>query len=262
MSLNRIKAIILQELYITRHSLEVIIDLFYFSIITIIVFGFVSLYLSGAANTLTAHYLLFGMILWEIIRITQYSISVGSLWNIWSRNLSNMFVAPLSLKEYMIASMIAGAVKTLIILLLIGFLSIVVFQFNIFQAGLINLFFFFINLTIFAWSIGFVILGFIFRFGTRIQALAWGLVFIFQPLTAAFFPVTILPQPLQWLAYLLPPTYVFEGARASLTNPAINWTQIAIAFGENIIYLILSIGFFSFMFQKSKDIGQFAKNEG
>ena len=261
MSIQRIKAIVLQELYITKHSLEVIIDLFYFSIVTIVVFGFVSVYLSGAANSTAAYYLLIVMVLWEVIRITQYSISVGSLWNIWSRNLSNMFIAPLSVSEYMIAEMVSGAVKTIIILIVISLISYVVFDFNIVRIGLINLSFFFINLTIFAWSVGIVILAVIFRYGTRIQALAWGLVFLFQPLTAAFFPVNVLPEFLQTIAWVLPPTYVFEAARANIVDPSIDWSFTLIAFAQNIVYFLISIWYFHVMFNKAKETGQFAKNE-
>ncbi len=262
MSLQIIKAILLQELYITKRSLEVIIDLFYFSIVNIIVFGFVSLYLTGSSNPQAAHFILVGMILWEIIRVTQYSISLGSLWNIWSRNLSNMFVAPLSFTEYMIAEIIAGAVKAVLIVILVGVISHFIFKFNILQLGIINLILFFINLTIFSWSIGIIILGLIFRYGTRIQALAWGIVFIFQPLTAVFFPVHILPDFMQKIAYALPPTFVFEAARANVSSTVTNWNYALISFGENIFYFVFAISFFISMFNKSKETGQFARNEG
>lgn len=262
MSLTRIKSIIIQELYITRNSLEVIIDLFYFSIVTVIVFGFVSLYLAGAKNTQAASFILMGMILWEIIRVTQYSVSVGSLWNIWSRNLSNMFVSPLTLQEYMIAEIIAGAVKTIVVLICISIISYFVFNFNILRSGLPNIILFFVNLTIFSWSVGITVLGLIFRFGTRIQALAWGIVFLFQPLTAAFFPVSILPGFMRTIAYALPPTYIFEAARKSISNPSVDWTMIGISFFENIVYLLIGVWFFNKMFNKSRETGQFAKNEG
>ena len=261
MSIQIIKALLLQELYITRRSVEVIIDLFYFAIVNIIVFALVFTFLSKE-NPQAARYLLLGMLLWEIVRITQYSMSVGSLWNVWSKNLSNMFVTPLSLKEYIIAYMLSGAIKASLTFILIAIISIFVFQFNIFDLGFINLFFFFINLTIFAWSVGIVILGPIFRYGTRIQALAWGSIFIFQPLTAMFFPVSVLPDFLQTVAYFLPATYVFEAARESLTNPYINFLSIGIAFGQNIFYFLLSLWFFNIMFRKSKETGQFAKMEG
>lgn len=262
MSISRIKALVLQELYITRHSLEVIIDLFYFSVITVVVWGLISNYLSGSSNPLSAHYLLIGMILWEIIRVIQYSISVGALWNIWSRNLSNMFISPLSLTEYIVASLISAVIKALLILIIISFIAFLVFKFNILEMGILNSTMYFINLTAFAWSVGIVVLGFIFRYGTRIQALAWGIVFIFQPLSASFFPVKVLPEFLQKVAFLIPATHIFEAARFNLTNPATNWTEINIAIVENIIYAIIGIWFFNKMFNKSKETGQFARNEG
>lgn len=70
MSLNRIKAVLLQELFITKRSLEVILDLFFFSFIFVIMFGFVSIFLTRTVNAAAAQFLLLGIVLWEIIRVT------------------------------------------------------------------------------------------------------------------------------------------------------------------------------------------------
>lgn len=262
MSFERIKGMLLQELYITKRSLEVIIDIFYFGIITIVVYGFFSLYLTGEFHSVNAYYLILGTVLWEIVRINQYSVSVGSLWNIWSRNLSNMFVAPLSLSEFMFAQMLSGVLKTFIVMTIVITMCILAFQFNLLRLGLMNLILHSTNLIIFSWTVGIIILGFIFRYGTRIQALAWGLIFLFQPLTATFFPVSVLPPFLQPVAYILPPTYVFEAARKNLSDPSVNWSYTLTALILNIIYFLLSLWFFNYMFIKSKESGQFARNEG
>lgn len=261
MSLRRMLGVLRQEYFITKRSLEVIIDLFYFSILSVVVFGFVTVFLTSSIDSEVAKYLFLGTMLWEVIRITQYSVSVGSLWNIWSRNLSNMFITPLSVQEYILSHMLSGTLKAIIIFLMISMIALFIFGFNIFSLGLINLIFYFINLTIFAWSVGIMILGLVFRFGNRIQSLAWGLIFLFQPLMAAFFPLSILPPFLQMVAYLIPPTYVFESARANLTDPTIDWGFHFLSLGENIVYLILAAWFFSRMLQKAKETGQFAKNE-
>lgn len=262
MSLERIKAVLIQEWFITKKSLEVILDLFYFSLINIIVFGFVFTFLSKQEGNLGAMYILLGMILWEIVRITQYSISVGALWNIWSRNLSNMFISPLTIPEYIAAAIISGAIKTIPTVLVISLVAFFIFDFNIFAVGIGNLAIYFVNLSIFAWSVGIVILAIIFRYGQKLQAFAWGLIFLFQPLTAVFFPVSVLPDPVKTIAYLLPPTYVFETARANLVDPTPNWQAFGTALLLNLIYLLISLLFFNLMFKKSKDIGQFARNEG
>ncbi len=261
MSLARIKAILLQELYITKHSLEVSMDIFFFPAINIIVFGFISRFLSGN-NSGTNDYLLMGIILWQIIYITQYSISVGSLWNVWSRNLSNMFISPISISEYLSAYILSGIIKAFLTFILFSLIAFIIFSFNILDMGSTNIFLSFISLVLFGCSTGIAILGAIFRFGTRIQSLAWGLIFLFQPLTAAFFPLSVLPDWLQKIALLFPPTFVFEAARFGIKTGAVNYRLYTFSFMENTIYIIVALIFFNYMFKKAKDTGQFARNEG
>lgn len=262
MNLNHVKAILLQELFITTRYVEVIMDLFFFPFINVIVFGFISLYLSGDKQSIAGQYVLLGMLLWQIIWIIQYSVSVGSLWNIWSRNLSNLFIAPLRVREYIFAHALSGTIKALVMLLITMVLSVYIFNFNILNIGIVNLVLTFINLALFAFAIGIAALGLIFRFGTRIQALAWGLVPVFQPLSAAFYPVEVLPFPLKIIAYLFPATFAFEGARWGLLHHTINWQLFGLSFLENAIYLIVCTVFFAQMFKTSKNSGQFARNEG
>jgi ABC-2 type transport system permease protein len=242
--------------------MEVIFDLGLFTLINVLIFGYVSLWLAGTANREGAYYLLLGMILWQIVYTNQYSVSVGCLWNVWSRNLSNMFVAPLSIGEHMAAFLVSGVIKTLLIFLLTAALSIVAFHFNVFDLGALNLTIYFVNLTMFAWTLGIIILGLIFCYGMRMQAFAWGIAFLFQPLTAAYYPVKVLPPALQAFAYALPPTYVFEAARLNWSTGVSDWNMIATAMVLNVVYLVVAIWIFSFLFKRSKESGQFARNEG
>lgn len=261
MNPGRMFAIILEELYLTKRSLEVIVDIFYFSITDVIIFGFISIYISGQANSNAALYMLIGIILWEVMRVTQYTLTVGSLWEIWSKNLSNLFVTPLNLKEYLGAQMLSGAFKSILTFFILAAITHFIFHFTIFQLGALNLTLFLFNLIFFAWTLGLCVLALVFRFGTRIQAFSWSLIFLFQPLTAMFFPLDVLPKPMQTFAYLLPPTYVFEAARDALSSSAVNWQYAGMAFILNVAYFILAVFFFNYMFNKSKDSGQFARNE-
>ena len=47
---------------------------------------------------------------------------------------------------------------------------------------------------------------------------AWSITFLFMPLTCVYYPVATLPAWLQPVAWLLPPTYVFEGMRALIID--------------------------------------------
>src|ERR1051326_6809749 len=135
MSPERIRAVLLQEAYISRRSVEVLVDLPLWSLMTVIVFGFVTRFLSSVMNPTVAQYLYLGTLMWEIMRITQYSMSLGALWNVWSHNFSNMFIAPLSMTEYVVAQMISGAVKAVILFSLVAFIAATFFDFNLFSMG-------------------------------------------------------------------------------------------------------------------------------
>lgn len=258
--IRRIQGILLQEYYLLKGRLEIIIDLFWFSIMSIIVVGFIANYVTSSDSTI-ADTLLLGTIFWEVIRIGQYSLSVGPLWNIWSRNLSNLFRTPLSSSEYLIALMISSFAKSVFVFIINVLLLNFLFHFDILRLGLANLIFYVASLLLFSWSVGMLLLGVIFLFGTRIQALAWGSIFALQPLTAAFYPVSALPHALQYVSYIFPTTYIFEHARHTLQNQPIDPSFISISLVLNGAYFLASLYFFNVMFQHSHKSGQFARND-
>src|SRR5579859_7521308 len=153
-SWDRIKAVLLQEVYITARSVEVMVDLPFWSLMTVVVFGFVTKFLSSVMNPTVAHYLYLGTLMWEIMRVAQYSMSLGVLWNVWSHNFSNMFITPLSMVEYVLAQIISGALKAVLLFAMVAFIAAFAFDFNMFSMGLGNLSLLFLNLLFFAYSVG------------------------------------------------------------------------------------------------------------
>ncbi|OGK30963.1 hypothetical protein A3F29_04320 [Candidatus Roizmanbacteria bacterium RIFCSPHIGHO2_12_FULL_33_9] len=261
-SWRRVKSILLEEYFISKRSLEIFFDIPFFAFTSLLLAGFIASFISSSIGIIGAQYLILGMILWECLRITQYSMSVSVLWEIWSRNLSNIFISPISIVEYFISLMISSILKITIMSTMLSLIAFFFFKFNILEVGLMNLILILFNLVFFGWSTGIIILGLIFRFSTRVQAIAWGIIFLFQPLTAALYPISILPSAIQKVAFLFPPTYVFEAAREALRTSNLNWEYISTAFILNIVYLIGALILFKYLFKSSKDMGQFARNEG
>lgn len=257
---QRLSGLILQELYVTRHRLEIVVDTVFYPLINVVLFGYITHFI-GTGGGLNGQVFIVGVLWWQIMTVMQYNLTVSSMWSIWSHNLTNIFIAPISIKEYLIAGVLSSALRSLVIagVLFVG--ALVVFDFNVFDLGLANGALFLLNLLIFAAALGIAFLGIIFRFGIRIQAISWGAIYLLQPITAAFFPVSVLPGFLQVISYSLPPTYVFEAARQALTNPATNWRYILIALGLNLVYAAAAIALFMYCFKKSKQTGQFARND-
>jgi ABC-2 type transport system permease protein len=260
-SWSRIAAVLRMEYYIARRSLEVLMDMYLFSLCSVVMFGFITRYLEGALTGPRALYPMLGMVLFEVTRMTQYSMSVSSLYVVESHNFGNLFVSPLTLLEYVLAQILAATGKVLVAMAVIGVLSLVAFDLDLRDLGIANLVLFFVNLSVFAWSLGLVLLGLIFCYGVRIQALAWGVVFLFEPLCATFFPVDVLPQPLRAVALAVPATHVFDAARAALSTHVLDTGDALRMSALNGVYFAGAVAVFLWLVRRSQISGQFAKND-
>jgi ABC-2 type transport system permease protein len=62
--------------------------------------------------------------------------------------------------------------------------------------------------------------------------------FLFLPLTCVYYPVSVLPEWLQYFAWALPPTYVFEGMRALLVDKVFRGDLMLQAFALNVLLFV------------------------
>lgn len=259
---SRISAIIVEHFLRLFHSLTEIVDTFYWSAVDVIIWGFMVTFLntSGGAGVHLAAFLLSGLILWNISWRSQQDISVSLLWDVWNNNLTNLFATPLSVWEFLIGVIALGAVKILLTLTLVLLVAFLAFNFNLLNLGL-YLLPFFGNLLLFGWVMGIFITALIIRFGREIQNLAWSIMILLNPVAAVFYPVSVLPNWLQVIAKMLPPSYIFEGMRSVLNGNYEIGNNLIMAFLLNCFYLILSILFFSYMFEQAREKGRLVKLE-
>src|SRR5207245_1098010 len=145
------------------------------------------------------------MILWDIFFRAQQALSVSFLEDIWTRNLANVFVTPVTTVEFVLAMMLLGVMKVTVIGFLLAALALPLYTFNIFQFGT-QLIPFVLNLLLSGWGMGIITTAMILRFGQGAEALAWAIPFAFQPFSAVFYPVAVLPPVLRPLALALPTT--------------------------------------------------------
>lgn len=264
MALHRIKAVLLQELFMTRRSLETIVDVFVYPVMNIVVFGFISKYLLGSTNQGAFLSLIIGMLFWQVFSTTQYTVSVATLWNMWSHNLTNLFASPITLVEYFVAHSLTAFFKSMVVFGIGSLIAYLQFGFSVIQLPFIFLLIMILNLYIAGVAIGLVLIGFIFAHGTRIQALTWGFVSIIQPLAAVFYPLSTLPEPFASIARLLPLTYMFEALRQTIHDGAILPTSQQLLLTGSFItggYVVLSLILFKYLIDSSHQSGQFAKND-
>ncbi len=253
---NLVFAMFLRYIYNWRHNLDRLSDSFYWPAIDLFIWGLTSIWIekasSGVPNIVPM--LLTGVIFWMITWRAQYEISTNILAELWDRNLVNIFITPIRIREWLMAVMALGVFKIILTIAFASTLAFILYSFNIFRYGFYCIPFI-ISLTLSGWFIGIFISGFVIRFGLRIQTLAWAGPYLLVPFAAIYYPVSILPNWAQSVSQLIPMSYVFEGLRQILFTGTFSYDKLLISFALNIIYLLLSILFFVWMFKKSKKLG-------
>lgn len=237
-------------------------DIIYWPSVELILWGFLSMYLEKIQGDMAnaATFLLGAVILWNVFRRSQQDVTIAFLEDIWYRNLLNLFVSPLKISEYLIGGVVVAIIKNMFVLVYMSILAFLFYQFKIFSLGF-SLIPFFLNLLLFGWAVGIFISAIIFRYGTETQILAFSLAFLLQPISAVFYPLSVLPPVLQRIAEFLPLTHVFEGMRGVLAQSIFSWPHFWYATVLNIIYMLLALLFYAHLFKKVRQLGLISKVE-
>ena len=255
-SLRRIRAILRRHAYLIVRSPARILSMMYYPTVTMVIWGFVTLYLAPTNNFLrdAPGFFIGAVLLWDLLFRGQLGVSLTFIEEFYARNLGNLFVAPLTLPEY-----IAGQLTISLFRALVGvggacLFAFLVFHYSIFSVGL-PLAAFFANLVVFGWGIGLAMSGLILRIGLGAEELAWAAVFIIAPVSGVYYPISVLPHWLQAVAAAIPSSHVFEGMRSVLIQGVFRWDHFWIACALNVFYVVLGATVFAWAMRDARDRG-------
>ncbi|MFN3449923.1 MAG: ABC transporter permease [Roseococcus sp.] len=236
---ERVWGLCFRHLALYRRSPPRVIELMYWPILQMVVWGFVTAYLAGLQNNVAsaaAGVLLGGVLLWEAALRSQMGFSLSFLEEIWSRNLGHLLVSPIRPAELVAALMAMSVIRTLVGVLPAMGLAFLLYAFNILAIGPV-LVLFFAALIVMGWAVALGVTSMILRWGAGAEALAWSVLFGLTPFACVFYPVSVLPGWLQPLALLLPAAHVFEGMRAALIEGRTAWGHLAAAWALNAAWI-------------------------
>ena len=226
MKFHRIYALFLRHIYLIKGSLPRILDLIYWPTIQIVLWGFISKFFTLHSDyySHTVGIILSAAILYDFLFRSSISFNMLFLEEIWSRNFTNLFVAPLKVSEIITALTATALIRTLI---------------GIVPAVLLAAPFFGVS---------------IFKLGPSLILLFLSL-YLFAPLGCVYYPLSILPDWLQILAKALPLVYVFEEVRSILLNNSVNYSNIVSALMLNFVYFVSAVVVFYLAFSGAREKG-------
>ena len=256
MNFNRIYGLFLRHMYLIIGSIPRIVDLIYWPTIQILLWGFISKFftLNSDYYSNTVGIILTAAILYDFLFRVSISFNMMFLEEIWSRNFTNLFIAPIKINEIITSLTLTAVLRALIGMVPAAILAIPLFGVSVFQLGL-PLLFLLLSLYLFGVTLGLLVTSGLLRFGPSFENIAWSTMFLLAPFGCIYYPVEILPEIFQSIAFALPLVYIFEETRNILVNGIVNYENILTAIYLNGFYLILSIFVFYYSFDKARDKG-------
>jgi ABC-2 type transport system permease protein len=246
----------LRYIYLVRGSWPRILELFYWPAVQLVLWGFITQFFVTNSTWLmqASGVLLAAVMLWDVMFRGHLGVSLAFFEEMYSRNLGHLFASPLRPWELVSALLLISLIRTLIGVGGAALLAIPLFDYSIFGLGL-PLLGFFTNLLVMGWAIGLLVSGLVLRYGLGAESFAWVSIFAIAPLSGIYYPVSVLPDWLQAVAWALPSSHIFEGMRAVMFDQVFRADHMIQAVMLNVLLLTVGAGVFLKAFNSARRRG-------
>jgi ABC-2 type transport system permease protein len=234
-----------RHLTLYRRSWPRLVDLAYWPIMQMIIWGFTSHFFAsrlGSAPAVTV-----GM-------RSHLGFAVTFMEEVWSRNLGHVFISPLRPWEMLAALTGMAVIRAALGVIPAAVLAALLYHFNIISVGPV-LVLFLLNLMMMGWWVALGCVSLILSQGGGAESLVWSMLPGLAPLAAVYYPVAVLPHWLQPFALALPAAHVFEGLRSAVGQGVVRWDEMAWAFGLNALWMAGAALLFWQQFQAARRNG-------
>ncbi len=239
-----------------RESPARVLPLFAWVAIDVVLWGFITRYL----NTVTSHDMNFiptmlgAVLLWDFsIRVMQ-GVTTTFLEDVWSRNFLNFFASPLTVAEYVTGLVMSSIATSCVGLIVMLVLATTVFGLNFLGYGLI-LALFLLVLFLFGIALGIVCSAMVLRFGPASEWFVWPIPALISPFVGVFYPLSTLPQWMQYVSHILPPSYVFEGVRRLVWGGTVSETMLLCGGFLAALYILIACRLFTRVYRHAVRTG-------
>src|SRR5436305_9614736 len=115
-SARRVRALIRRHAYLLLKSWPRLVSMAYYPTVTMILWGFVTIYLRPTNQFLqdAPGFFLGAVLLWDVLFRGQLGVSLTFIEELYARNLGNLFVSPLTLPEFITGQLVMSVLRALI----------------------------------------------------------------------------------------------------------------------------------------------------
>ncbi|MGZ3771336.1 MAG: ABC transporter permease [Bdellovibrio sp.] len=261
MNIHRMTAIVLRQFYLVRGSSSRIVPLFAWVAVDLVLWGFITKYLNSfnlGKNVNLSASLLSAVLLWDFFMRIMQGVTMTFFEDIWSRNFLNYFTTSLSIFEYLGGLVISSFLMSLVGLFVMLVLAIGVFGLPFFSIGIAVLPSIII-LILFGFALGILACAMVLRLGPASEWFVWPIPALIVPFAGVYYPISTLPNWMQYISKILPASYVFENLRLTILSKQSSMAALFGGTALSLFYIFFAAWVFSRTFNYALNTGLIAR---
>jgi ABC-2 type transport system permease protein len=256
MKLGRIFAIFLRHTIVMHRDFHRLVDMVYWPGIDIIIWGFNAHWLeaNSTSGTYNAAALLTGIIMQHIFTRMHNEVCFSFLDELWSQNLLNLFSSPLTINEWLSASVLLGFFKSLFTIAFGTTMIWLLYDIWVFKIGILIIPFF-LSFAFLGFFLGLSATCCLLLWGQKFQSVVWMLPWVFMPFSGLYYPVNILPTWARTIAYCFPMSYLFQALKKLVITHQFDLSLFVSGIALTLAYVSIALTLFHWAYTRSKERG-------
>jgi ABC-2 type transport system permease protein len=205
-------------------------------------------------------FVLVGVVAWNFYEISNRGITYALTHDIWNDCLKHTFLSSSRTRHFLLGNSLWGLLGAIFSLVTVGIVGHFAFGANIFSAGIVlalNMMVIFV----FAIGIGLMIDFLMLSKGEKWMALIWMMTGVIMIFSGVYYPIGILPEPMQLISMASPPTHAIMSIRSfmGLEQAGIVTSELLFGASLSLLYFAIGIILYQFGIKRGKTNGMITK---
>src|SRR5262245_38700254 len=255
--LIKMSAFFLRSWRMSRRNAFTLFEIMFWPVVNLLSVGLLITFLKAEPGTVV--FVLVGTFALSTVQVCQLDVAYAVLFDCWSKSVKHQIVAPIRPWHLVLGSWLMGMVRGTAVFLLQAAVSHWVFGVNVLAHGPGPAVALLGGLLLSAAGVGLLVSALIMSYGLRAEVSAWSGVSLILLLCGVYYPVSILPAPLQVVAAGVPLTHVLEAFRAQLGYAPVFTAPLLRGYTLAVLYVAGGYALFAWAIHRARRTGMLLK---
>ena len=255
--LVKVSAFFLRNWRMTRRNVFTVFEIVFWPIVNLLSVGLLTTFLGVAPETVV--FVLVGTFALSTVQVCQLDVAYAVLFDMWAKSVKHQLVAPIRPWHLVLGSWLMGLVRGTAVFALQAVVSHWAFGVNVLAHGPGPAAALLAGLLLSAAGVGLLVSTLLMLFGLRAEVSAWSGVSLVLLVCGVYYPVSLLPGPLQTVAAGVPFTHFLEAFRATLGYAPLFTAPLLRGYGLAVVYLAGGYALLTWAIQRARRTGMLLK---